>query len=124
MDIIKFLIEEKSYKSERFGFVSPYQGQIQKLKEVLKGVGLDENVRTIDSWQGREVDYLIFSAVRCNKQGLVGFLENERRTNVALTRAKHGLIIIGNAKTLQNDPKMNFMVQTFLINERYCHDMV
>jgi senataxin len=43
---------------------------------------------------------MFFSAVRCNKDGKLGFLKNERRTNVALTRAKHGCIIVGNAKTL------------------------
>ena len=48
---------------------------------------LQDNVRTIDSWQGREKEYMIFSAVRCNSERNVGFLENERRTNVALTRA-------------------------------------
>ena len=75
------------YDKKKFGFVSPYQGQVQKLKESLTALELQDNVRTIDSWQGREKDYMIFSAVRCNSEGNVGFLENERRTNVALTRA-------------------------------------
>jgi regulator of nonsense transcripts 1 len=65
---------------------------------------IEQNIRTIDSWQGREVDFMIFSTVRCNKNGSIGFLKNERRTNVALTRAKLGLVIIGNARTLKNDP--------------------
>lgn len=63
------------------------------------------NVRTVDSWQGREKEYMIFSAVRSNVEGCIGFLENEKRTNVALTRAKHGMIIVGNAATLLSDPK-------------------
>ena len=46
-----------------------------------------ENVRTIDSWQGREKEFMIFSAVRCNDRGKIGFLDNYRRINVALTRA-------------------------------------
>ena len=75
------------YDKKKFGFVSPYQGQVQKLKESLTALELQDNVRTIDSWQGREKEYMIFSAVRCNSEGNVGFLENERRTNVALTRA-------------------------------------
>ena len=59
---------------------------------------------------------MIFSAVRCNSEGNVGFLENERRTNVALTRAKHGLIIIGNARTLASDPKWETLLVFFKIN--------
>ena len=59
---------------------------------------------------------MIFSAVRCNSEGNVGFLENERRTNVALTRAQHGLIIIGNARTLASDPKWETLLVFFKIN--------
>ncbi len=63
---------------------------------MISGLEIEDNVKTIDSWQGREIDYVIFSAVRCNNRGSVGFLDNKRRINVSLTRAKHGLIIIGN----------------------------
>ena len=54
------------YDKKKFGFVSPYQGQVQKLKEILTVIGMQDNVRTIDSWQGREKEYMIFSAVRSN----------------------------------------------------------
>jgi len=54
------------YDKKKFGFVSPYQGQVQKLKESLTLLGMQDNVRTIDSWQGREKEYMIFSAVRSN----------------------------------------------------------
>ncbi len=67
-------------------------------------------MRSIDAWQGREKEYIIFSAVRSNKGGNVGFLENERRVNVALTRAKHGLIIIGNIHTLREDPSWRRLI--------------
>ena len=77
----------KMYDKNKFGFVSPYQGQVLKLKESLSELELQDNVRTIDSWQGREKEYMIFSAVRCNTQRNLGFLGDERRTNVALTRA-------------------------------------
>jgi len=56
------------------------------------------------------MEYMIFSAVRCNKEGNIGFLENEKRTNVALTRAKHGLIIVGNARTLSSDKKWQKLI--------------
>jgi len=63
--------------------------------------GIGENVKSIDSWQGRETEVMIMSAVRSNTKGNVGFIDNERRINVALTRAKHGMIIIGNSNTLK-----------------------
>ena len=77
---------------------------------------LRDNVRTIDSWQGREKEYMIFSAVRSNLKGKIGFLENQRRTNVGLTRAQHGLLIIGNAKTLSSDEKWETLIEFFRIS--------
>jgi superfamily I DNA and/or RNA helicase len=56
---------------------------------------------------------MIFSAVRSNSQGRIGFLENERRTNVALTRAQHGLIIVGNAETLSSNAKWKTLIAYF-----------
>jgi len=81
--------------------------------------GASENVRTIDSWQGREKEFMIFSAVRCNDKKKIGFLENYRRINVALTRAQHGLIIVGNAETLSSDPKWNTLIEYFKQIGRY-----
>lgn len=82
---------------------------------MLRDQGLSDNVRTVDSWQGREKEIMIFSAVRCNHRGSIGFLENERRTNVALTRAMHGMIIVGNARTLASDPKWKLLLEVFKI---------
>jgi regulator of nonsense transcripts 1 len=58
---------------------------------------------------------MIFSAVRSNNKGKIGFLENQRRTNVALTRAQHGLLIIGNARTLSSDEKWQTLIEFFRI---------
>ena len=81
-------LEKYNYPPSKFGFVSPYQGQIQRLKQDLSEIkGVGDNIRTIDSWQGREKEFMIFSAVRCNNRGKIGFLDNYRRINVALTRA-------------------------------------
>ena len=60
---------------------------------------------------------MIFSAVRSNPRGEIGFLENERRINVALTRAKHGLIIVGNAATLSANPKWKTLIDHFKDSE-------
>ena len=71
--------------------------------DTLKPLGMHENVRTIDSCQGREFNIIVFSCVRSNENKDLGFVNNARRINVALTRAKHGMIIVGNSETLGVD---------------------
>ncbi|CAM0944776.1 unnamed protein product [Alopecurus aequalis] len=87
------------------GVVSPYKGQVRAIQEKLDKryemhSGFSVKVRSVDGFQGAEEDIIIFSTVRSNNAGKVGFLNNENRTNVALTRAKHCLWIVGNATTL------------------------
>ena len=81
--------------------LSPYTKQIQSLRHRLPS---SVTCSTIDSFQGRESDIIIFSTVRCNVEGDVGFLDDPRRLNVMWTRAKLALIIIGDQKTLSGNP--------------------
>jgi superfamily I DNA and/or RNA helicase len=77
----------------RVGVVSPYKGQVRAIQQKL-GKAYDMNdgfsvkVRSVDGFQGAEEDVIIFSAVRSNSPGKIGFLADRNRTNVALTRAK------------------------------------
>nr|TKW40935.1 hypothetical protein SEVIR_1G280000v2 [Setaria viridis] len=92
-------------RAVRVGVVSPYKGQVRAVQEKLTGAyamheGFSVKVRSVDGFQGAEEDVIIFSAVRSNTAGKIGFLADINRTNVALTRAKHCLWILGNAKTL------------------------
>ena len=74
---------------------------------------MEIKVNTVDSFQGSEKEVIIFSCVRNNKRGELGFLTDYRRINVALTRAKYGMIIIGNERTLIHDKKWGALL-TFL----------
>lgn len=102
----------------KLGIITPYKLQYFKLKEHLRGTPYEKCVFTIDSIQGSEFDIVIFSFVRSFTRGsnkTVGFLDDMRRLNVSLSRAKKKLILIGNLNTLRrpeahNDYKIPGMV--------------
>jgi regulator of nonsense transcripts 1 len=81
--------------------LSPYTKQIHALRHRLPS---SIPCSTVDSFQGRESDIVIFSAVRCNAEGDIGFLEDARRLNVMWTRARLALIIIGDRQTMNGNP--------------------
>ena len=80
--------------------LTPYTRQADLMKRMLSGLSLDIEVSSIDGFQGREADFVVFVTVRCNEHRNIGFLKDVRRLNVALTRAKTALIVIGNRATL------------------------
>ncbi|CAL5025640.1 unnamed protein product [Urochloa decumbens] len=87
------------------GVVSPYSSQVAAIKDKVGKKydtcdGFHVRVKSIDGFQGEEDDIIILSTVRSNRRGAVGFLADYQRTNVALTRARHCLWILGNANTL------------------------
>lgn len=90
------------------GVISPYKQQIRTLKEYFSryfGSKILEAVdfNTVDGFQGQEKDIIIFSCVRASNSGSVGFLSDIRRMNVALTRARQSLFILGHAETLRRE---------------------
>ncbi|KAJ1890691.1 ATP-dependent RNA helicase [Kickxella alabastrina] len=96
---------------EQIGVITPYEGQRSWIvhhmaqagplvSESYKGV----EVASVDAFQGREKDYIILSCVRNNEHQGIGFLSDPRRLNVALTRAKYGVIVLGSPKVLSRNP--------------------
>lgn len=91
------------------GIVSPYKAQVKLLQDKLKqALGEDVarkrvDVNTIDGFQGREKDLVIFSTVRAREQRSIGFVADERRINVGLTRARSSMIVVGHAGALAQD---------------------
>merc|ERR1719262_1575825 len=75
--------------------------KIPKLGE--RGHEQDLEIHSVDNFQGRECEIIIFSAVRSNPDGKVGFLADWRRLNVMITRARRGLVIVGDPDTLKHD---------------------
>ncbi len=89
-----------------FGIISPYRAQVRLIRRLLKWQKFFRSLRglisvaTVDGFQGQERDVILISMVRDNDQGAIGFLNDLRRMNVAITRARMKLIIVGNAQTL------------------------
>ena len=110
--VINMINDIKSYKKGKYdiGIITPYIGQKKLILEklCLKDKDFDYyknniiTVASVDSFQGKEKDFIIINTVRSNSKNFIGFLKEPRRLNVSLTRAKHGLIIIGDAHCLSN----------------------
>lgn len=102
--IAQKLIETESLDPNLTAFISPYSGQVAAAKEVLPN---QMRISTIDSFQGQEKEIIILSLVRSNDDGDIGFLKDYRRMNVAITRAKEQLFVIGDSATIGADPFYN-----------------
>ena len=93
-----------------FGIISPYKAQVQYLRGKIKGSEALHpyrhlfTVNTVDGFQGQERDVIFISLVRANEDGQIGFLRDLRRMNVAITRARMKLVILGDASTLGKHP--------------------
>lgn len=92
------------------GLISPYKAQVQYLRQLIKKDAFFKpyrssiSVNTVDGFQGQERDVIFISLVRANEEGQIGFLNDLRRMNVAITRARMKLIVLGDASTLTKHP--------------------
>lgn len=107
-------------RPHQIGIVTPYEGQrhylithMQLHGNLRKELYRDIEVASVDAFQGREKDFIIVSCVRSSERQSIGFLSDPRRANVALTRARYGLIIVGNPKVLSRDPLWYYLLQHF-----------
>lgn len=91
--------ESDGLENQSIAVLTPYSREVEALKRQLAGISNLE-VCSIDGFQGREADVVVFVTVRCNERGEIGFLRDLRRLNVAMTRAKCGVVVIGNKATL------------------------
>ncbi len=104
LKIVQQLIENESLDPLKTAFISPYAGQVTAAKDSLPK---QMRISTIDSFQGQEKETIILSLVRSNDENDIGFLKDYRRMNVAITRAKDQLFIIGDSATIGADPFYN-----------------
>ena len=125
--LVKILLEN-NIQSKDIGIITPYKKQIEELNKVINDGVIEENkieINTVDSYQGREKEYILFSTVRSNNGNIegkednpMGFVKDPKRLNVAITRAKYGMFIVGNAEFLAKyDEVWNGLV-TFYKNNR------
>ena len=109
--VVDMLLSGNDITPHDIGVVTPYSGQVRLLNDLFESAGGREQheryhgleIKTVDGYQGREKDVIVLSAVRANEAGEMGFLTDRRRLNVAITRARRGLIVLGHPRTLRND---------------------
>jgi len=103
--------------SSEVAVISPYRQQMKLLKDNFRLTFGDQSkevidVNTVDGFQGREREVVIFTCVRCNKEQKIGFVSDFRRMNVAITRARSAVLVVGSASTLQKDEHWNNLVES------------
>ncbi|KAF4362579.1 hypothetical protein F8388_011406 [Cannabis sativa] len=108
----------------QIGVITPYEGQRAYIVNYMSRNGAlrqqlykEIEVASVDSFQGREKDYIILSCVRSNEHQGIGFLNDPRRLNVALTRARYGIVILGNPKVLSKQPLWNGLLTHYKEHE-------
>ena len=114
------LIRDDKIDPSSIGVITPYEGQRAYIVNTMAVTGslpsssyVPIEVASVDAFQGREKDYIILSCVRSNDHQGIGFLSDGRRLNVALTRAKYGLIVLGNPRVLSRNALWHALLSYF-----------
>ncbi|MEB2785712.1 AAA domain-containing protein [Algoriphagus persicinus] len=115
-------------KGWTIGLIAPYGAQVRRLRGLIYDTGdypsLQEikeliTIDTVDGFQGQERDLMMISLTRSNEKGEIGFMADARRMNVALTRARRKLVLIGDSSTLAQHPFFDKLLQYFEMHEGY-----
>ncbi len=109
--VVDMLLSGGDISPNQIGVVTPYSGQVRLLNDLFESAGGREEheryhgleIKTVDGYQGRDKEVIVLSSVRAKEKGEMGFLTDRRRLNVAITRARRGLILWGHQRTLRND---------------------
>lgn len=104
-------------EEEQISVITPYTDQSELIEQKIRRQGME--IKTVDGFQGREKEAVIISLVRSNERGEIGFLKDYRRINVALTRAKRKLVVIGDSGTLRSDEVYSRLIDYVQENGRY-----
>ena len=123
--LVKHLSQNQPAQELTIGVIAPYKAQIKLLNEIVQEEnaleGITENIRinTVDAFQGQERDVIYISLVRSNNDSEIGFLKEYRRMNVAMTRARSTLVIVGDSATLASDSFYRQMIDYIEQNGKY-----
>lgn len=119
-DLIVRLVEElvaAGVQPTDIGVIAPYAAQVRLLRHLIDRAGLE--IDTVDGFQGREKEAILLTMVRSNDQQEIGFLRDTRRTNVAMTRARRCLIMVGDSATLGSDSFYASLLEHFEQQDAY-----
>lgn len=92
------------------GVITPYNGQVELITSLIRDDYPGIDVKSVDGFQGREKEAIVISLVRCNGSRTIGFLAEHRRLNVACTRARRHLCVVGDSVTVSNDARLSTLV--------------
>ena len=105
------LLLEAGLSARDIAVIAPYAAQVRLLRELLPVAALE--IDSVDGFQGREKEAVVISLVRSSQKAEIGFLADVRRMNVALTRARRKLVVIGDSATLSGHPFYRRMIEYF-----------
>ncbi|MEM6641363.1 MAG: AAA domain-containing protein [Bacteroidota bacterium] len=124
-DLLVKLMEVEIKEDLSVGVIVPYRAQVEQMKSAIQNAKkltpfLDHiDINSVDAFQGQERDVIYMSLVRSNSSGEIGFLKEYRRMNVAITRARFRLVVVGDSSTLGQDPFFAALIKYFQQYESY-----